>query len=126
LAKDYGRVNVEPSGPLFHTMEIHGNQAILHFEHIGGGLVSSDRQPLSWFTIAGVDGHFFPATAKIEGDTIVASSPQVSSPREVRFGWAEDAEPNFFNKAGLPAVPFRTDNPFQRGKVGWIPVRFGP
>ena len=112
LAKDYGRSDVEVSGPLFRAMEIRGREATLHFDHVAGGLVSQDGKPLAWFVIAGVDRKFFPATATIVGQTVVVASPQVPSPAVVRFAWDEGAMPNFFNKAGLPAVPFRTDNPF--------------
>jgi sialate O-acetylesterase len=112
LAKDYGRSDVEVSGPLFRAMEIRGREATLHFDHVAGGLVSQDGKPLAWFVIAGVDRKFFPATATIVGQTVVVASPQVPSPAVVRLAWDEGAMPNFFNKAGLPAVPFRTDNPF--------------
>ena len=89
-------------------------------------LASSDGQPLNWFAIAGLDGKFYPAVAEIKGETVVASSPQVSKPRTVRFAWGEGAMPNFFNKEGLPAVPFRTDNPFGIGAISWIPARSTP
>ena len=126
LAKDYGRKNIEPSGPEFRSMEVKGNQATLRFCHEGAGLASGDGQPLNWFAIAGLDGKFYPAAAQIKGDTVVASSPQVSNPRTVRFAWSEGAMPNFFNKDGLPAVPFRTDNPFETGAISWIPVQSTP
>jgi sialate O-acetylesterase len=114
LADDYGRKEIEVSGPLFRSMEIQGNKAILHFDHVGGGLVSKDKKPLTWFDVAGPDKLFFPATAAIEGDSVVVTSPKVSSPAAVHFGWDEAACPNLFNQAGLPAVPFRTDNPFSQ------------
>ena len=66
--------------------------------------------PLSHFTIAGEDQKFVPATAEIHGETIVVSSPEVAKPAAVRFAWDQNAEPNLFNKAGLPASPFRTDD----------------
>jgi sialate O-acetylesterase len=114
LAQDYGRADVEPSGPIFRSMELNGDKAVLHFDHLGGGLVCKGSRGLNWFVIAGSDGELFPAAATIEGDTIVVTSPRVPKPAVVRFGWDEAAQPNLFNKAGLPAIPFRTDSPFAR------------
>ena len=114
LAKDYGRTDVEVSGPVFQRMEISGARAILHFDHIGGGLVASDGKALTWFTVAGADGKFFPGVATIEGDTVVVASPGVPAPAVVRFAWDEAARPNLSSKAGLPAGPFRTNNPFTK------------
>ncbi len=115
LTKDYGRTDIEVSGPVFQRMETSGARAILHFEHLGGGLVASDGKALTWFNVAGADGKFYPGVAVIEGDTVVVSSKHVAVPMVVRFAWDEAARPNLANKAGLPAVPFRTNNPF--GKV---------
>lgn len=111
LAKDYGHAEIEASGPLFRKMEVSNGKVALHFDHVGGGLVSKDGAPLSWFVIAGADGVFLPALAVIEGDTVVVSHPRVPAPVTVRFAWDEAARPNFFNRAGLPAMPFRTDHP---------------
>jgi sialate O-acetylesterase len=114
LANDYGRKDIEPSGPEYRagSIEHEGYKAVLHFDHVGKGLVSKDGQPLTWFETAGKDGKFFPAKAEISGDAIVITCPQVAEPWVVRFAWDESARPNFYNKNGLPAVPFRTDNPF--------------
>jgi sialate O-acetylesterase len=109
LNKTYGEKNVVCSGPTFRKMKISGNTAMLKFEHTDGGLISKDGQPLTWFTIAGADGKFVPADAKISGDTVEVSAAGVEKPAAVRFAWAETAQPNFFNGAGLPAEPFRTD-----------------
>jgi sialate O-acetylesterase len=62
------------------------------------------------FTIAGPDHKFVNADAKIDGDTVVVSSGEVSAPVAVRFGWANFPVCNLWNKAGLPATPFRTDD----------------
>jgi sialate O-acetylesterase len=112
LTDEYGRKDIEVSGPMFRSMDIQGDKAILHFDHIGGGLVSKDAKPLKWFDIAGAGGAFFPAIATIDGDTVVLTSPKVPAPQVVHFAWDEAACANLFNKAGLPAIPFRTDNPF--------------
>ena len=111
LNRDYGYRDIVVSGPLFSGMTIDGDKAILSFDDIGGGLVARDGRALNWFDIAGADGRFYPATAVIDGDRVVVSSPKVAAPAAVHFAWDEGAQPNFFNKAGLPAAPFRTENP---------------
>lgn len=112
LANTYDK-KVVFSGPMYDKMKIKGNQIILSFKYTGDGLVSHDGKPLDYFTIAGADGNFVPATAVIKGDKVIVSSPRVASPVATRFGWTEVAEPNFYNRNGLPAVPFRTDNPLK-------------
>jgi sialate O-acetylesterase len=109
LAKDYGKNN-EYRGPAFKQMNMKGNTIEIEFEH-AEGLNSNDGKPLTWFTIAGADNKFVQADAIIKGSKVIVSSPAVTSPRKVRFAWHEAAQPNLYNKAGLPAVPFRTDSP---------------
>ena len=111
LAKDYG-LKLIPSGPRFKKMNIDGNKIILQFDYTGKGLMSK-AGPLTGFTIAGSNEQFFTANAIIEGDKVIVSSPAVTNPVNVRFAWREDAQPNFFNKDGLPAIPFRTDHPLK-------------
>jgi sialate O-acetylesterase len=111
LNQTYGEKEVVSSGPTFRKLRISGPTAILKFDHTDGGLISKDGQPLTWFTIAGADGKFVPADAKINGNTVEVSAVGVEQPAAVRFAWAETAQPNFFNGAGLPAEPFRTDGP---------------
>jgi sialate O-acetylesterase len=118
LARDYGRKDIEPSGPLYRSMKVERNKVVLRFDHVGSGLFSNDGRPLTWFTVAGADGKFVVADGRIHGKSIIVSSPQVSRPTAVRFAWSEAASPNFFNKNGLPAVPFRTDNPLGQGSGG--------
>jgi sialate O-acetylesterase len=108
LAKTYGKDMVY-SGPLYQSMAVEGDKIRVRFEHVGGGLVANGG-PLTDFTIAGKDGEFVPAEATIDGQTVVVHSDQVSAPVAVRFGWRDDAEPNLFNREGLPASPFRTDD----------------
>lgn len=98
------------SGPVYDRMETDGDKIILSFKHLGGGLVAKDG-PLKWFAIAGKDQKFVWADAKIIGDTVVVSSKQVKNPVAVRYAWHKNPEGcNLYNKAGLPASPFRTDN----------------
>ena len=103
----YGE-KLEYSGPVFKTLKVSGDKAVLSFDHLGGGLLAKDGA-LKGFTIAGADKKFVAATATIEGDTVVVTSAEVKSPVAVRFGWANVPEVNLFNKADLPATPFRTD-----------------
>jgi sialate O-acetylesterase len=112
LAKDYGKADVVYSGPIYDAMAVQGHKVRIKFKHAGGGLVAKDDKPLTHFTIAGADQKFYPATAIIDGETLVVSCDPsvVASPVAVRFAWSDTAEPNLCNKAGLPASPFRTDD----------------
>jgi sialate O-acetylesterase len=107
LAKDEGR-KIEYSGPVFKRMKIKKNKIYLDFDHAANGLVTKDGQQPTWFSIAGADGRYYPANAQIVGRKIVLSATEVPNPVHVRFAWNEAAQPNLFNKEGLPAVPFRT------------------
>lgn len=113
LNKTYGKKNVVCAGPKFRRMEIIGDKAVLEFDGVDGGLVSKDGQPLTWFAVAGTDGEFVPATAKIVGDKLEVFTDTVKTPIVVRFAWDQTAQPNLFNRAGLPAEPFRTDCPLR-------------
>jgi sialate O-acetylesterase len=108
LANTYGK-DVVYSGPLYKSMAKKGNQIFLSFNHVGGGLVAKGGEPLKGFALAGADRKFIWADAKIEGDKIVASSEKVTDPVAVRYAWADNPVCNLYNKAGLPASPFRTD-----------------
>ena len=110
LDKTYDK-EVASESPVFEKMKIKGDKAVLSFEHAQGGLISKDGQPLTWFEIAEADGKFVPAEAKIVGKTVEVSSTEVKVPVTVRFAWDETAQPNLANAAGLPAEPFRTDEP---------------
>jgi sialate O-acetylesterase len=110
LANVYGR-NIEFSGPVYESMKIDGADIRVSFSHLGGGLVAKGGGPLKWFEIAGADGRFVPADAKIEGDALVVSSPAVAAPAAVRYAWVNFPDGcNLFNAAGLPAAQFRTDS----------------
>ncbi|MEI8316273.1 MAG: sialate O-acetylesterase [Verrucomicrobiota bacterium] len=104
----YGE-KVEYSGPIYDSLNIDGNRAILSFKHTGTGLEARDA--LKGFTIAGADKKFVAATAKIDGDRVVVSSPEVTQPVAVRYGWSTAPELSLYNKNGLPSSPFRTDIP---------------
>jgi sialate O-acetylesterase len=103
------------SGPMYERMEVEGNRAVLHFQHVGKGLEARGGK-LTGFTIAGPDHQFHNATAEIRDDTVVVHSDEVDKPTAVRFGWANYPVVNLWNKDGLPASPFRTDDfPWQTG-----------
>lgn len=80
----------------------------LWFDHVGAGLHSRARE-IKGFTIAGPDRHFVPAQARIDKNTVVVSSPEVTDPIAVRYGWEASPEASLYNAEGLPASPFRTD-----------------
>ena len=105
----YGQERLTYSGPIYHSLEIRGSEAIVSFDHVGRGL-ETDGSTLQGFAIAGKDRRFVWADARIEGDTVVVTSPQVPHPAAVRYGWADYPVVNLQNKADLPASPFRTDN----------------
>lgn len=99
------------SGPIFDSLQIEGNRALVGFQHAGSGLKSLDEEPLKYFEIAAADGEFKPAVAKIVGDSLEVSSSEVSEPRAVRYAWLANPEgANLGNEEGLPASPFRSDS----------------
>ena len=104
----YGQ-KIEASGPLYQSMTVEGSAIRLHFTHLGGGLVAKGSDKLTGFAIAGADGKFAWADARIDGPTVVVSSPSVTAPTAVRYAWADSPICNLYNGAGLPASPFRTD-----------------
>lgn len=110
LARFYGKSDLVYSGPIYESMEAEGSRVRVKFRYADGGLTARDGKPLNWFSLAGSDKKFVPATATIDGETVVVENASVSSPVAVRFGWNQIAEPNLANKSGLPASPFRTDN----------------
>jgi sialate O-acetylesterase len=108
LAKTYGRQDVVYSGPTFKAMNIEGDQLRVTFDNTAAGLASRDGKPLTWFEIIDADeGGFVPALARIDGASIMLSSPEVKHPVAMRFAWSMLAEPNLMNSAGLPAGAFR-------------------
>jgi sialate O-acetylesterase len=108
LAHDYGR-KVECSGPWYKSMKVSGDKIRLRFDHVSGGLEARGGA-LKGFAIAGDDHKFVWADAVIEGNQVVVSSPQVPRPVAVRYAWDINPVCNLYNGAGLPAVPFRTDD----------------
>ncbi|MEW7847606.1 sialate O-acetylesterase [Massilia aurea] len=110
LSDTYGKRGIVAYGPVFRSMAVRDGKAVLAFD-FADGLTGRDGQPLDWFEIAGADGHYHPASAMIERGRVVVASANVAQPVTVRFAWDESAQPNLVNKAGLPALPFRSDHP---------------
>lgn len=108
LGTTYGKTG-EYSGPRYESMRAEENEIRIRFQHVGSGL-KMQGETLQGFTIAGADKKFHRATARIDGNTIVVSSPEVEAPVAVRYAWGDSPECNLFNKESLPASPFRTDD----------------
>lgn len=131
LANDYGR-QASASGPLFQKADIESGKIRVKFSHTDGGLVARPLSPtynvsliakqtaplvrnspeseVEGFAICGKDGKWVWAQAKIEGDDVIVWSEQIPEPTAVRYAWADNPTANLYNKAGLPASPFRTDS----------------
>jgi sialate O-acetylesterase len=108
LAQHYGK-RIPYQGPTFKSLRRLPGALELRFDHTDGGLaVKGDK--LGEFSVAGKDRKWHWADARIKGDAVVISSPMVSEPQEARYAWQSYPMATLYNGAGLPAVPFRTDN----------------
>ena len=106
-AKVYGE-KVAYAGPVYESMRVTGSTARLTFTHVDGALVSHSGESLTGFAVAGADGKFVPAKARIHGSAVLVSSPKVPHPTAVRYAWSGFPECSLYNKADLPAFPFDT------------------
>jgi sialate O-acetylesterase len=106
LNNDYGK-NFPCIGPLYKSMSSSAGVIKLQFENIGEGLIARNNK-LNEFEIAGKDGHFVKADAKIVNNEVLVSSPVVREPVSVRYCWRNGSEGSLFSKSGLPARQFRT------------------
>ena len=95
------------SGPEFQQATTEGGKMRVWFKRTGGGL-KAKGDILKGFDVAGADRRFYPAEAKIEGNTVVVSSPSVTAPLAVRYAWASNPDANLYNAAGLPTSVFRS------------------
>ncbi len=104
LHSTYGRPCV-PSGPLFRSMQVADDKAVVLFDY-AEGLKGSGGQPVRGFEVAGADGLWHPAQVKIEGDRVVVWSAEVGHPVKVRYAWQPYTDANLVNAADLPASTF--------------------
>jgi sialate O-acetylesterase len=106
----YGDNAVIYSGPIYQSHKIVGNKIVISFSNIGSGLVAIDGEELTQFAIAGADKKFVWARTMIENNTVVVWNDKITDPQFVRYAWADNPDgANLYNKEGLPASPFRTD-----------------
>lgn len=106
----YGDDKIVYSGPLYQSMKVSGNKIILSFTHTGSGLMAKGG-PLKYFAVAGADKKFAWATAVIKNNTVEVWNDSIPHPVAVRYAWADNPEgANLYNKEGLPASSFRTDD----------------
>ena len=111
LEQTYGKTIVS-NGPRYQSQKIDGNKIILTFNSVGTGMMAAKQGKLNAFAIAGKDQKWHWADAEISENTIIVSSKEVPSPVAVRYAWAMNPSQRnlLYNKEGLPASPFRTDN----------------
>lgn len=110
LSKTYGQTSLSHSSPLFRKKVKEGKAMRVYFQYADKGLkITSGEQP-NLFEIAGSDGVFVSANARIEGNTVLVWSEKVPQPISVRYFWKNYATPNLFTTDGLPVAPFRSIN----------------
>lgn len=122
LHQTYGKQDIVPSGPLYKSHKVDGSQIRIRFDHVGGGLIVGRKEgikptdevkdgKLARFAVAGADKKWHWAEATIDGDEVVVKSAEVANPVAVRYAYSMNpVGANLYNKAGLPASPFRTDD----------------
>jgi len=106
-AIEYGE-DISYSGPMFRQATPEGSELRVWFDHHAKGLMTKGDE-VTGFEVAGADGKWAPARARIDGNTVMASSEAVAEPVLVRYGWANSPECNLFNGEGLPASPFTSE-----------------
>ena len=104
----YGR-DVVAAGPKIASAKADGAKVILSFENVAGGLLARDNDLSKNFTVQDKRGTWAWADAKIVGEQIILSSPEVTSPVKVRYAWQNTPPASLYNKPGLPALPFQVD-----------------
>ena len=110
LANVYGRSDLLAQGPELTGKQVRRNRMTLSFSSCGRGLTTADGGQPKGFALAGEDGVFYWAIAKIKGNRVILTAPEVQRPVAVRYGWAANPDCNLINTVGLPASPFKTDD----------------
>lgn len=112
LHREYGFKKRVCTGPEYTGIHIDGQQVFIRFkkESLGTGLKTSDNREPMYFYLAGKSRKFFQARARIEGDQVIVSCPEVKEPVAVRYAFLTYPVTNLENQEGFPAVPFRTDD----------------
>jgi len=123
LANDYGKKDLVYSGPICKDMKVEGDKIRVTFDHVGSGLTAARKasaqsiepprpvDKLEGFAVAGADKKWVWADAVVDGPAVVVSSKDVKSPVAVRYGFSMNPDKaNLYNKEGLPASPFRSDD----------------
>ena len=108
-ANVYGEKRLVYSGPIYKKMEVLGSRIVVTFDHVGGGLTAKEGQ-LTGFAIAGRDEQFVWANARIDGETVIVWSDEIAEPTIVNYGFGRNPLTSLYNKEGLPASPFRTND----------------
>jgi sialate O-acetylesterase len=106
LSRTFGKKFPDDCGPIFASAKAQGSAVNVTFDHTKSGLATREGAPVIGFELAGADGQFTPAEARLEGGTVVVSAGSVAKPAQVRFGWQPGADINLMNCEGLPAVTF--------------------
>ncbi|MDE0821513.1 MAG: acetyl esterase, partial [Opitutales bacterium] len=122
LSRDYGK-DIMPCGPLYKNHKIEEGKMLINFDHVGGGLIIGKKEGLKpteeiviegrleRFAIAGKDKVWYWANAMIQENSVVVSHPEVPNPAAVRYAYsANPIGANLYNREGIPASPFRTDD----------------
>jgi len=109
LDKNYGR-HITFSGPLYNSMKVEKDKAIISFKYADGGLVIKPIDGKTNFIIAGRDSSFVNAKVKVSGTKLIVYNLKIKHPLAVRYAWSDADRATLFNKAGLPASTFRTDS----------------
>jgi sialate O-acetylesterase len=106
LSRTYGKKFTDDCGPIFASAKAQSGKVKITFDHAKSGLVARDGKPVKGFELAGADGVFVAAEARIEGGAVIVSAKSVAKPTQVRFGWLTGADINLMNGEKLPAVSF--------------------
>jgi sialate O-acetylesterase len=109
LAQTYHKEGPVYKSPMYKSIEVQKSKAVISFDNVPNGLVTTGKT-ITEVYIAGADKIFVPATAKIDKDKLVVTSPKVPQPVAVRFSFSNTGMGNLFSKEGLPVNPFRTDD----------------